>query len=135
MPRAAMPRLPVDALLRFAEQRQLNASALSQLVSPGAHRDLFRGKNGITWGAADRFACALDVNPMSIWPEEWQAVCDAYDARYSEVKQKKMDQYAAKRRERQAADEEQGWRDIERSWRQWRLQRDRWELDREVVAA
>jgi hypothetical protein len=64
---APQPRLPLEPLMRAAGAD--NQCHLARMT--GAHRTAIAraAKDGITHWMADRWACAVGLHPVEVWPE------------------------------------------------------------------
>jgi hypothetical protein len=114
-----LPTLELEPLRVACERRGSSIAALANLA--GIHSQRAYRAKGISWGDADRLACALGEHPSTIWGEDWWSVEAAKAAAVEE---------SARRRDSRGV----GWSGVERAWREWRLCRDRFELHREVWA-
>ena len=79
-PSARGPYFPVDPLLALAPGDSINN--LAKVIANGdvpanVHR---ARREGLTWVAADRWACALGFHPAEVWANAWWQSCwDALD--------------------------------------------------------
>ena len=84
----------------------------------------------LTWGVADRLACAMDVHPASVWGDDWWAVDKA-----AQTAQERRDERAVRYEWWRSRGLHRGaWKPAERSWAQWAVQRERWTLHNEEWA-
>jgi hypothetical protein len=81
---APAPRLPVEPLLELCGGGvHTAATRISGETWRGRRHDAVshrlheaRRLGGLTWFTADRYAIALGLHPIELWPQEWPALDD-----------------------------------------------------------
>jgi hypothetical protein len=85
---APAPRLPIEPLLELCGGGvHTAATRISGETWRGRRHDAVshrlheaRRLGGLTWFTADRYAIALGLHPIELWPQEWPALDDLLSA-------------------------------------------------------